>query len=525
MSDLADPEEGEALRRIKAKSEADTAAAERELRAFLERRPDSYEGQFLLGQICFRRSGFEDMVEAFAKAAALDAASAAAVSYKGLGYFYLGRLPEAIEAYERALAIREAPADLMRLGCCRHRLGQLTDAIRALERALKTLKSADRRHGTYIGFFLMRALREAGRLPDADRIAREILRFVEQRPNSGSSTLVVHINQLDFPGWDRFRKKEGLHEAIAQFRLDRGPAASPAYPRSFSMPGDAEALDRAAAEASGPKIWIVKPTFLFGGQGMKLTASLDEIPREPGHIVQEYLDRPFLVRDRKCHIRLYLLITSVAPPRVYLWRDGIVRIAPEPYREAPGWLERPAIHITNTALHRGHPDLMLSQDPDEEDVGNIWSLGALLRHIAAEALPAAEMWARFEDLAARFARVIEHSGLFRQQAEQPGREAYPPKLLGMDVLLDADLRPWLLEAQRTPGQTGSPLIEKINARLFRTITAMSVFPLLEALPAGVSAEAMHDDVAARQAHEAELEYGRRGNFVRLLPEEPAARDL
>ena len=517
MSDLLDPEEGEALRKIKAKFEADTAAAERELRAFLERRPDSYRGQFLLGQICFRRSGFQEMVEAFGAAAALDPGSATALSYRGLGHFYLDELPEAVEAYEKALAIRKAPADLMRLGCCRHRLGETAAAIEALKRALEILKPENRRHGTYIGFFLMRALREAGRLRDADRVAADILRYVARRPKSGSSTLVVHINQLDFPGWDGIRSKEGLHEAISRFKRDRGAAACPSHPRSFSMPEDAEALARAAGAAARPAIWIVKPTFLFGGQGMKLTASLDEIPREPGHIVQEYVSRPYLVEGRKCHIRLYLLITSVAPPRVYLWRDGIVRIAPEPYREAPGWLDRPAIHITNTALHHGHPDLVLCQDPDQEDVGNVWSLGALLRHIAAEALPAAEMWARFEDLATRFARVIEHSGLFRDQAAQPGREAFPPKLLGMDVLLDADLRPWLLEAQRTPGQTGTPLIEKINSRLFRTVTAMSVFPLLDSLPAGVSAERLHSDVVLRKRREAELEYERRGEFVRLIP--------
>ena len=374
-----------------------------------------------------------------------------------------------------------------------------------------------RRHGTYIDFFLMRALREAGQLRDADRAAQEILRFVEHLPNSGSSTLVVHINQLDFPGWDKIRKKEGLHEAITRYRQEHGAAACPSYPRSFSMPDDAEALARAADEAAGPTIWIVKPTFLFGGQGMKLTSSLDEVPREPGHIVQEYLARPYLVQGRKCHIRLYLLITSVAPPRVYIWRDGIVRIAPEPYREAPGWLDRPAIHITNTALHSGHPDLVLSQDPDQEDVGNIWSLRALLRQIEADALPATEMWRRFDDLATRFARVIEHSGLFRDQAAQPAREAYPPKLLGMDVLLDADLQPWLLEAQRTPGQTGSPLIEKINSRLFRTVTAMAVFPLLDPLPAGLSADALHADAAMRKQREATLEYERRGDFVRLIP--------
>ena len=515
--------EPDVLKAIEDKAERDTAAAERELRAFLQVHPDSFEGQCLLGWICFRRSGFEDMEAAYERAAAIDPRAAKPCSFKGIARFYRGDLLAAREAFTSALAIQESFLDLTRLGCCLHRCGEIEAAIEVFERALKALRGRGRRHSTYVNFWLMRALREAGRLQAADEAARQILRFIGAMPVSGSSTLVVHLNQMDFWEWDRFRKKEGLHAAIADYRRSHGRDAFPFYPASFSMPEEREAFTAAAADAGDDAVWIVKPTFLFGGQGMKLVRSLAEIPDAPGHIVQSYIADPYLIQGKKSHIRLYLLIASADPLRVYLWQNGIVRIAPEAYRPGLGWLDRSAIHITNTALHRDHPDLVLSKDRSRDDLGNIWSLEALLRHIAARGGLVEVLWQRLQDLALGLTLVIKHGGLFQRQAAQQGSEAYPPKLIGMDVLLDSELRPWLLEVQRTPGQTGAAVVEVVNAELFQTIAAMSAFPLLSGEDGEASAQALAGEIGARRLLEAEGEFARRGGFLRLLPPGPPAK--
>ena len=117
--------------------------------------------------------------------------------------------------------------------------------------------------------------------------------------------------------------------------------AFPEHPPTYVLPQDYEAFQQAAAAGKSGRIWIVKPTSLYGGQGMHLLDDPTAVPREAGHIVQEYLAEPYLVKGHKAHLRLYILITSVAPLRAYLWADGIVRIAPEPFRQAPGWLDRP----------------------------------------------------------------------------------------------------------------------------------------------------------------------------------------
>jgi hypothetical protein len=49
------------------------------------------------------------------------------------------------------------------------------------------------------------------------------------------------------------------------------------------------------------------------------------------HIVQEYIDKPLLLDGYKCHLRLYVLITSVDPLRCFVYKDGMFHSASEKY--------------------------------------------------------------------------------------------------------------------------------------------------------------------------------------------------
>jgi tubulin polyglutamylase TTLL7 len=48
-------------------------------------------------------------------------------------------------------------------------------------------------------------------------------------------------------------------------------------------------------------------------------------------IVQEYMDKPFLVDGYKADMRIYVLITSCDPLRVFLYNDGLLRLSTEKY--------------------------------------------------------------------------------------------------------------------------------------------------------------------------------------------------
>lgn len=66
---------------------------------------------------------------------------------------------------------------------------------------------------------------------------------------------------------------------------------------------------------------------------ISLYHNVEKIPQTEQLVVQEYLDRPFLIEGYKCDLRIYVLITSCDPLKLFLFNDGLVRMGTEPYKE------------------------------------------------------------------------------------------------------------------------------------------------------------------------------------------------
>lgn len=49
------------------------------------------------------------------------------------------------------------------------------------------------------------------------------------------------------------------------------------------------------------------------------------------YIVQEYIEKPLLIDGFKFDLRIYVLITSCDPLRIFMFNDGLVRLSTEKY--------------------------------------------------------------------------------------------------------------------------------------------------------------------------------------------------
>jgi tetratricopeptide (TPR) repeat protein len=479
------------------------------LHDLVERLPKSVEARALLAQSYLRSLEAKPALEHYRIAHELDPKNLALRHQMGLCATTLGDYELALTIFRDANAAAPNEHSQAMAGLLLHRLGRLGEAVKAYSDLLAKLKR-DHLEIPHTLRGMAMALRDGGLPLAADRILSELVALYRLDPLRVAGLLAERDNSIDHPGWTQFASKSEL--ALALRRTQDKPW-SPRHPATFLMPEDREALLAHAASHSGA-LYIAKPRRGTGGQNMTISRDAQALAKNSDVVVQRYVERPYLVDGRKGHVRLHGLVASLDPFRAYLHAEGVVRFAPETYDLSEAGLADVHAHITNTALHKDHPKLVVSQKPEEENVGAVWSLTAYLERLQADGVDVAALREEFKALARGFVRMVHAEGVFTAQAKFP-RHSFPFKLFGLDVLIDADAKPWLIEAQRKPAMAGAPLVAKIAGKALTTIFEMGAGFLFDDAMAAERIAAIGKDRVAMAAREAEHETAFKGQFELL----------
>jgi len=73
----------------------------------------------------------------------------------------------------------------------------------------------------------------------------------------------------------------------------------------------------------------MKPCASACGRGIKLVGKKTKVKKIKNYLISEYINNPHLIDGRKYDLRLYVVITSYDPLRIYLHSEGLVRFATE----------------------------------------------------------------------------------------------------------------------------------------------------------------------------------------------------
>lgn len=72
---------------------------------------------------------------------------------------------------------------------------------------------------------------------------------------------------------------------------------------------------------------------LFIFKRISLCLNPEKVPVNNRVVIQEYIEQPLLINKHKFHVRCFVLVTSCDPPRIFLFSDGLVFLASDPYME------------------------------------------------------------------------------------------------------------------------------------------------------------------------------------------------
>jgi len=260
-----------------------------------------------------------------------------------------------------------------------------------------------------------------------------------------------------FPGTFNIGRKDRLWKNYHKLMLKHGKSEFGFLPRTFCLPADTKLLRKVWERKGGKGRWIVKPPALARGEGIKVINKWCQIPAARPLVVQRYVARPYLINETKFDLRLYVLVTSMNPLRIYLYDDGLVRFASNKYTNESSKVHDVFTHLTNYSINKKSASY-LSNEEAQEAQGHKWTLKTLWRHFDAEGIDHSVIWEKIKDLMIKTVISAETSMVTLFQNNVASRYSCF-ELFGFDILLDSRLKPWLIEVNISPSLHSSSSLD------------------------------------------------------------------
>lgn len=277
-------------------------------------------------------------------------------------------------------------------------------------------------------------------------------------------------------------------------------------PETFPLPEAYHSLQAAAAAEPGQR-WILKPRNSSRGRGISIMPDAALAPPDKAFMVQRYLDRPHTIRGHKYVLRFYVAFTSVEPLRVYLYDEGFAKLASHPYA---------ADDITDLYSHLTNPDVNATNTESDSPVIFI-PMRDYRPWLREQGHDDVALFARLQDLV-RITCVSAREYMRRRCATLNADTRRCFELIGLDVMLDADLKPWILECNLSPSldvcaapKDGGIAEAEIKPRMVRELVDMMEFN--RDAPSGDG----FSDPAERIVAETRDEQSRAGGWQPLAP--------
>jgi hypothetical protein len=206
-------------------------------------------------------------------------------------------------------------------------------------------------------------------------------------------------------------------------------------------------------------------------------------------LVQQYLEPQMVIAGRSSYLRLWLLVTSVSPLRAYLFKGGFAIFGKQKGGSSSNATATGSSAAANSSSSSSTDDLIVNLWIQNREKSPIWSLQELEQHLDKHlelVLPLPAEQQQQQQQRRTFADAwsdMQRSASLALAASLPAmREAAanasaPPQgtfeYFGLDYVLDAHLRPWLLEVNAIPSMARRKKGECVGNNATAACTLMS----------------------------------------------------
>ncbi|XP_013405921.1 tubulin polyglutamylase TTLL13P-like [Lingula anatina] len=266
-----------------------------------------------------------------------------------------------------------------------------------------------------------------------------------------------------FPGMSEICRKDLLSRNLNRM-VKLFPKDYNIFPRSWCLPADYGDF-QAFARQKKSKTYILKPESGCQGKGIWVTKNPKEIKPNEHMVCQQYISRPFLIDGFKFDLRVYTLVTSCDPFRIFVFKDGLARFATTKYTEPHGNnVDNVYMHLTNYAINKHSEDFIR----DDEEGGSKRRIITMNKWLTHHGYNVEKMWNDIDDVLIKTLisahPILKHNYRTCFPNHVKGSACF--EILGMDVLLDRKLKPYILEVNHSPSfHTDAKLDKEIKEAL------------------------------------------------------------
>ncbi|NXE01734.1 TTLL4 polyglutamylase, partial [Chaetorhynchus papuensis] len=292
----------------------------------------------------------------------------------------------------------------------------------------------------------------------------------------GFKAIKEHQKLNHFPGSFQIGRKDRLWRNLLKMQARCGKKEFNFFPQSFILPQDIKLLRKAWEEGASRQKWIVKPPASARGIGIQVIHKWSQLPKRRPLLVQRYLHKPYLIGGKKFDLRLYVYVTCYDPLRVYLFKDGLVRFASCKYSSSMDSLSNKFMHLTNYSVNKKNTEYRSNSD-EIACQGHKWALKALWSYLTQKGVNSEAIWEKIKDIVIK--TIIASEPYVNSLVKMYVRRPYCcHELFGFDIMLDENLKPWILEVNISPSlHSNSPLDVSIKGQMIRDLLNLAGFVL------------------------------------------------
>ena len=196
-------------------------------------------------------------------------------------------------------------------------------------------------------------------------------------------------------------------------------------------------------------LWIYKPPEGLQGVGIKFLKNSNDFLTYS--FISKYISNPHLLKGRKYHIRMYVIVTGFIPLKIYIYNEGQVMRAAHNYSYELSKIENNTASITNGHFNFKDPNYNHNATFNTEQ-GTEWSINVLKNYINKNGGNWEKIWNEIKDISVK--SILINFNIIKNKLINDFKNLRSNNIVqrfGFDILIDDNMKPWLLEINGIPG--------------------------------------------------------------------------